>query len=155
MPLPPFQNLLDAHASGVHRFLAARVGATDADDLFQETFIAALRAYPSLTHGTNLEGWLMTIAHRKTLDLYRARGRAPVPVGDAAEERAPEDPAGEDGAVWSRVGGLPPRQRSAVALRFACELSYAEIAAVAGGSEAAARRNVHVGLKRLREEMTR
>jgi DNA-directed RNA polymerase specialized sigma24 family protein len=42
-----------------------------------------------------------------------------------------------------------------VALRFACELSYAEIAAVAGGSEAAARRNVHVGLKRLREEMTR
>src|SRR4051794_36318299 len=135
MPLPPFQNLLDEHARGVHRFLVSRVGATDADDLFQETFIAALRAYPSLAHHTNLQGWLMTIAHRKALDLHRARRRTPVPVGDAAggpDDAAP--PAGGD-AVWTRVDALPPRQRAAVALRFACDLSYAEIASVAGGSE--------------------
>ena len=157
MPLPPFQQLLDAHAPSVHRFLVSRAGRGDADDLFQETFLAALRAYPALRDDANLEGWLLTIARRKALDLFRARGRAPA---SGLAEEAPE--AGtvaalpeEDGAVWERVGALPPRQRAAVALRFACSLSYAEIAQVAGGSEEAARRNVHVGLKTLRREMVR
>src|SRR4051812_1103101 len=70
MPLPPFANLLDAHGPAVHRFLLARAGSQEADDLFQETFLSALRAYPALRDDANLEGWLMTIAHRKTLDLH-------------------------------------------------------------------------------------
>src|SRR5204862_7003487 len=66
--LPPFQRLLDTYAEDVYGFLHATVGATEADDCFQDTFLAALRAYPRLRHGDNLRSWLLTIAHRKAID---------------------------------------------------------------------------------------
>ena len=53
--LPPFQTLIDEHRGLVYRFLLASVGPVDADDCFQETFLAALRTYPTLRHGENLE----------------------------------------------------------------------------------------------------
>ena len=53
------------------------------------------------------------------------------------------------------VRELPPKQRTAIALRFVADAAYAEIAAVMGTSEEAARRNVHEGLKRLRMEYQR
>jgi RNA polymerase sigma factor (sigma-70 family) len=149
--LPPFQSLLDAHADGVRRFLRSRLPAADADDAFQETFLAALRAYPALRNAENLEGWIFTVAHRKSLDVHRRRPREQ-PLETAAEPSA-EDPPVFDAALWRRVDALPPRQRTAVALRFACDLSYAEIAAHAGGSAEAARRNVFVALTTLRREI--
>ena len=79
--LPPFQELLDEHGSDVLGFLVASVGPHDAEDCFQETFIAALRAYPKLEHARNLRSWLLTIAHRKAIDHHRARGRRAVPAG--------------------------------------------------------------------------
>jgi RNA polymerase sigma factor (sigma-70 family) len=51
------------------------------------------------------------------------------------------------------VARLPPKQRAAVALRFAADLAYREVAEALGSSEEAARRNVHEGLKRLRERI--
>ena len=88
MDLPPFQALLDSYAPDVHRFLVANVGATDADDCYQETWIAALRAYPSLQNASNLRGWLLTIASRKAIDMHRSRGRAPIPVAEPLESAA-------------------------------------------------------------------
>ena len=155
--LPPFQALLDAHGAAVHRFLVASVGPSEADDCFQEALIAALRAYPRLTHGENLRAWLLRIAQRKAIDAHRARARRPVPLA-APPERAGEGPPPEpvDGqpAVWHRVRALPEKQRVAVFLRSAADLSYAEVAEALDCSQDAARRNVHEGLKRLREELT-
>lgn len=149
---PPFQRFLDAHRDAVYAFLFAAVGPHEADDCFQETFIAALRAYPSLTDARNLRGWVLTIAHRKALDAHRARARRAVPVASVPEQAAPA--IAMDG-VWEAVRTLPPRQRAAVTLRFAADLPYREVARVAGGTEEAARRNVADGLKRLREDWTR
>lgn len=155
MSLPPFQTLLDAHGAAVHRFLVASVGPTDADDCFQEACIAALRAYPRLAHGRNLRGWLMKIAQRKALDAHRARARRAVPmaeppeVADGGEPRLPVN--GQP--VWARVRELPEKQRMAVFLRSAADLSYAEVAVALDCSQDAARRNVHEGLKKLREEI--
>ena len=67
--------------------LRGAVGRGDAEDCFQETFLAALRAYPKLRDGGNLRGWLLTIAHRKAIDHHRARGRRPVPVAEVARGR--------------------------------------------------------------------
>jgi RNA polymerase sigma factor (sigma-70 family) len=173
--LPPFQALLDEHAANVMAVLRGAVGAGDAEDCFQETFLAALRAYPKLSDARNLRGWLLTIAHRKAVDHHRANGRRPLPVGDVdkveADEAGREDgtlgksrilvedgiPAGdgtlvEDG-IWVIVAALPPRQRAAVALRYACDLPHAEIAAALGCSPAAARRSLHEGMKRLRADL--
>ena len=71
--LPPFQSLLDAHRADVYRFCVATVGAVEADDCFQETWIAALRAYPSLRRADNLRAWLFRIAQNKAIDAHRAR----------------------------------------------------------------------------------
>jgi RNA polymerase sigma factor (sigma-70 family) len=151
MGLPPFQRFVDEHGSAVHGFLVASVGHHEADDCFQETFIAALRAYPTLQHDGNLRGWVLTIAHRKAIDSHRARGRRPVPsdqlhdvpVIDATVDGAP--------ALWKLVDGLPPKQQAAVRHRFVEDLAYPDIGRLLGCSEAAARRNVHEGVKKLRE----
>lgn len=165
--LPPFQSLLDDHGRDLHRFLIANVGPIDADDCWQETWLSALRAYPSLRDASNLRSWLFTIAHRKAIDHARARSRRAVPVADAAGPDSADGAglagAGLDGTdaahslpderLWSSVAALPIKQRTAVTLRFLADSPYAEIAGVMGISEEAARRNVHEALKRLRKEL--
>src|SRR6202012_2546157 len=104
--LPPFQTLIDEHAAAVMAVLRGAVGREGAEDAFQETFLAALRAYPSLHDARNLRGWLGTMAPRKAIDHHRARGRAPVPVAEVREE-AFTGPAPADGAIWGAVAALP------------------------------------------------
>ena len=134
-------------------FLIAAVGPQEAEDCFQETLLAALRSYRRLDDDRNLRGWLLTIAHRKAIDHHRSRKRRPDPVGEAPEVAVRDGEPGGSG-IWTAVASLPPKQRTAVALRFACDLPHREIAAALGGSEEAARRNLHEGLKRLREVLT-
>jgi RNA polymerase sigma factor (sigma-70 family) len=151
--LPQFQTVLDDHAGAVMAILHGAVGRDGAEDCFQETFLSALRAYPKLKDGSNLRGWLLTIAHRKAIDHHRARGRAPVPVAEVAEVAAEDGIPDRDERLWAAVGALPPKQRAAVALRYGSDLPHAEIAAALGCSPEAARRSLHEGLKRLREEL--
>jgi RNA polymerase sigma factor (sigma-70 family) len=165
--------LLDENAADVMAVLRGAVGRADAEDCFQETFLAALRAYPKLGDASNLRGWLLTIAHRKAIDHHRANGRRPLPVGDVGEvesgeargegrigkgifgnDRSSMDGGiAEDRGIWAIVGALPPKQRAAVALRYACDLPHAEIAAALGCSPEAARRSLHEGMKRLRADL--
>jgi len=152
--VPPFQDFLEANRATVYRFLTVAVGPGDADDCFQETFLAALRAYPRMRQ-ENPRAWVLTIAHRKALDHFRARKRRALPVGDDLPDvAAPSDPEPRDDGVWARVHALPPKQRGAVLLRFAGDLSHREVAAAMGISEEAARRNAFEGLRKLRQEMT-
>jgi RNA polymerase sigma factor (sigma-70 family) len=155
-PLPPFQRFLDTYRGDVWRLISASVPASEADDCFQETFIAALRAYPRLRRDSDLRAWVLTIAHRKTLDAHRARARRALPVADVAEHdtraSAPARRAdARDEQLWSAVGALPNRQRSAVVLRFLADLPHRDIARAIGCSEEAARRSLHEGLSKLRE----
>ena len=154
MRLPPFQQLLENHGRDVHRFLIATVGFTDADDCYQETWIAALRAYPRLRDASNLRGWILTVAHRKAIDHVRSRRRQAIPVADVPERVSqPAAPLLDGQAeLWAQVRELPPKQRHAVALRFVTDAGYEEISSVMGTTQEAARRNVHEGLKRLRME---
>ena len=152
MAQPPFQRFLDAHREDVWRFLVASVGRHDADDCFQETFLAALRAYPRLRPGSNGRAWVLTIAHRKALDHHRARARRAVPTDPLPDRAGDPGPETADD-VWAQVRELPPKQRAAVLLRYAGDLSHREVAAALGCSEEAARRSTHEGLKKLRQEL--
>jgi RNA polymerase sigma factor (sigma-70 family) len=151
--LPPFQSLLDEHAADLHRFLAASVGPHDGADCFQETVISALRAYPGLRHADNLRGWLFTIAHRKVVDHARRRSRQAIPVAEPPEVGTLDPDGLVDRDLWGAVRALPPKQRTAVGQRYLLDRPYAEVAAVIGCSEAAARQNVRAGLQRLRAEL--
>lgn len=152
MTLPPFQHLLDSYGRDVHRFLIATVGAADADDCYQETWLSALRAYPRLRDASNLRSWILTVAHRKALDRFRARQRQPVAAAVVAGQTSYPGEEPRDDELWALVARLPPKQRTAVALRFVADADYAEVARVMDTSEEAARRNVHEGLTRLRRE---
>lgn len=153
--LPPFQRFLDAHRDDVLRYLVAAVGRHDADDAFQETFLSALRAYERLAPGSDLRSWVLTIAHRKALDVHRGRARRPLPVAEPEEHAAPAATAARDGDDhWERVRALPPRQHAVLTLRYAGGLTHGEIAVALGCSEDAARRAASDGLKTLREELS-
>jgi len=151
--LPPFQTVLDEHSGAVMAILRGAVGREGAEDCFQETFLAALRAYPQLDDARNLRGWLLTIAHRKAIDFHRAKGRRPVPVAEPAEVTGENGIPEPDDGLWAAVDSLPPKQRAAVALRYGSDLPHGEIAAALGCSPEAARRSLHEGLKRLRKEL--
>ncbi len=153
----PFQQFLDAHRGPVLAFLRAMVGYDDAEDCFQETFIAALRAYDGMD-GAHPRAWVMTIARRKAIDHHRARARRPEPREQVPELAAPADNGslGDlDGEVWAAVAELGEAQRAAVALRYAGDLAYREIAAALDCSEEAARKRVSDGLRALRENIDR
>jgi RNA polymerase sigma factor (sigma-70 family) len=149
MELPPFQRLLEEHRVDVYRFLVASVGPQEADDCFQETFLSALRAYPSLRDASNLRGWLLTIATRKALDHWRASKRRPMPVDELPEIVAPAPDDG-DPELWRAVAELPELQRAAVIHRYVLDLPYAEIGQALGTSEEAARANAYEGRRKLR-----
>ncbi len=159
--LPPFQAFLDEHLEPVRGFLRGMVGPGDAEDCLQDTFLAALRAYPRAEAG-NLRAWIFTIARRKAIDHHRSSSREAKPVADPAELIDRRDAADADSrdaalgmtprhsAIWAAVADLPAGQRAAVVLRFAVDLRYREVGEALGTSEEAARRNVHEALKKLR-----
>ncbi len=152
--LPPFQAFLDEHRADVYRFLVATAGPSEADDAFQETWISALRAYPKLRRADNLRAWLFQIAQNKSIDSHRARGRRAVPVAVVPEGATGPPDDEDDPELWARVRALPAKQRTAVFCRTVLGMPYAELAVLLESSEEAARRNVHEGLKRLKEEMS-
>ena len=143
----PFQRFLDEHRAPVLGLLRALVGPDEAEDCFQETFIAALRGYERMD-GRHPRAWVMTIARRKAIDNHRARARRPEPRAELAEPVAPEEGGGE---IWTAVAALPEGQRFAIALRYAADLPYREIGEALDCSEAAARRRVADGLAALRK----
>jgi RNA polymerase sigma factor (sigma-70 family) len=147
----PFQQVVAEHGPVVLRVVRAVLGPADAEDAWSETFLAALRAYPGLPADANTEAWLVTIAHRKAVDVTRANARRPTPVDPVPDRPAPTGhPDDWDPDLWQALAALPDRQRQAVAYHYLAGLPYREIAALTGGSTDAARRAAADGMKTLR-----
>lgn len=144
----PFEAVVERYGPTVLRVCRAVVGPVDADDAWSETFLSALRAYPELPADANVEAWLVTIAHRKAIDLVRAAARRPTPVEPMIDRPVEgDDPEYE---LWSALAELPDKQRHAVAYHYLAGLPYRDVAAVLGGSVDAARRAAADGIARLR-----
>ncbi|MDE3070795.1 MAG: RNA polymerase sigma factor [Acidobacteriota bacterium] len=151
MSLPPFEQVVTDHGAAVLRVCGALVGRGEAEDLWSETFLAALAAYPRLRCGGHLRAWLLTIARNKAIDRARRGERAPVPVDPLPDRAAPaSEPAHFDGPLWGALVRLAPKQRAAVAYRYIGDLPYAEVATLLGTSESAARRSAADGIASLR-----
>src|SRR5688572_17091147 len=148
MALPPFPSLVEEHRTAVWGYLVALVGPADAPDLYQDTVLSALRAYPKVRDASNLRSWLLSVAHSRVVDRGRTRSRRPEILGDPPERGSTIVPERDD-ELWSKVADLPEKQRHAVVLRFVGDLSYATVAELTDTSEAAARQNVRAALARL------
>lgn len=157
---PPFERVVSVHGSTVLRVCRAILGPADADDAWSETFLSALKAYPDLPADANVEAWLVTIAHRKAIDVTRAAARRAIPVAET-----PDPPPGTADAWGPDTGGaglvadddlaeaitrLPAKQKQAVAYHYLAGLPYADVAAILGGSTEAARRAAADGVATLR-----
>ena len=147
---PPFDAVVARHGATVLRVVRAVVGYPDADDAWSDTFLAALKAYPQLPADANIEAWLVTIAHRKAIDITRAASRRAVPVADTPDSPASERADSHDLDLDAAVGALPPKQRQAVAYHYLAGLPYSEIAVILDSSVTAARRAAADGIATLR-----
>jgi DNA-directed RNA polymerase specialized sigma24 family protein len=150
-PKKPFELIVREHGPTVLRVCRAVLGPHDAEDGWSETFLSALRAYPELPAGANVQAWLVTIAHRKSIDIVRARNRQPVPVDVLPASHSGLGIPGDGHAeVLDAVGQLPPKQRLAVAYHYLAGLPYKDVAGLLGGTPDAARRAGADGVKALR-----
>jgi RNA polymerase sigma factor (sigma-70 family) len=123
----------------------------DADDAWSETFLSALKAYPQLPPDANLEAWLVTIAHRKAIDVLRRSSRQANPVADVPAGPGPDRAEGRDLDLLLSLSALPEKQRWAVVCHHLVGLPYTEVAAIIGGSAEAARRAASDGVAALRK----
>ena len=147
---PPFENIVTQHGATVLRVARAVLGHADADDAWSETFLAAMKAYPDLPADANVEAWLVTIAHRKAIDVVRATSRRATSV-PATPDRPSHDHAEEHHLeLTEAVAALPTKQRQAVAYHYLAGLPYAEIATLLDSNAAAARRAAADGIATLR-----
>lgn len=151
----PFENIVADHAATVLRVCRTVIGVHDADDAWSETFLSAMRAYPDLPEDANVEAWLVTIAHRKAIDVIRRQKRIAIPydaLPDAAfslgHQRSTDD------ELWISLRSLPDKQRQAVAYHYLGGLAYVDVASILGGTTEAARRAAADGIKNLRRIFT-
>jgi RNA polymerase sigma factor (sigma-70 family) len=146
----PFEEVVSQHGSTVLRVCRAVVGPVDADDAWSETFLSALKAYPQLPADANVEAWLVTIAHRKAIDVTRRTARAAVPVAEIPHQATRIGTDDRDLDLSRSLAALPEKQRFAVTYHYLGGLPYREVAAVIGGSVEAARRAAADGIANLR-----
>lgn len=159
MRAQPFEKVVVEHGPTVMRVVRALLGPTDAADAWSATFLSALEAYPRLRPGSNVRGWLVTIAHHKAVDQIRANGRAPTPTGNLPEPAAGPAPGSQGEAyepgLWAALGALGYKQRAAIAYHHIAGLPYAEVGVLIDSSEVAARRAAADGLANLRRTYRR
>jgi RNA polymerase sigma factor (sigma-70 family) len=146
----PFETVAQTHGATVLRVCRAILGGhADADDAWSETFLSALKAYPDLPAEANVEAWLVTIAHRKAIDVTRARARRPMPTDKLPDTVDVSEPD-PDPELTAAVAQLPAKQQQAVAYHYLGGLPYAAVAAILGGTPGSARRAAADGIAALR-----
>ena len=154
-----FHAVVDRHFDAIAAFLARRVGPAAAQDLAQETFIAAFRARARFdARFLSARPWLLGIAtravashrreERRQLELYRRAVAATPPLGPAETHAAPLDPA-----LFAGLRALPRRDRDALLLHVWGELSYEETAAALGVPVGTVRSRLHRARRTLTDHL--
>ena len=152
MNLPPFWLLVERHGAELHRFAGTLVGPPEADDVFQETMLRALRSYPRLSHGDHLRAWLYRIATTTAFD-HTTRRSGEIPVEDVGAEVGVHD-GYDEGRFEELLTDLSEGARRALTLRFVDDLPYSAIAKRLGCTEPAARQRVSSAVRTLRRKLT-
>jgi RNA polymerase sigma-70 factor (ECF subfamily) len=129
----------------------------DAEDLVQETFLRAYRAFEGYTPDTNIKAWLFTILHRVRTDFYRRSARTPqtveLPEQGVAVKAEQEALASGHEEIERALQALPEAFRAAVVLRDLQDLSYGEIAEATGVPIGTVMSRIHRGRALLREAL--
>jgi RNA polymerase sigma-70 factor (ECF subfamily) len=160
MGAQPFETIVAAHHAEIFRYLRRVTSrTTEAEDLSQETFLRAYRAYRMLTPEANVRAWLFAIATNLTRNHFRSEKRRRVAYASAAVEPRGADPDGPETEVLfaeardrleTTVRGLPLKQRVAFTLRKMHDLDYDTIGQSLDCSAESARAHVFQALRKIR-----
>jgi RNA polymerase sigma-70 factor (ECF subfamily) len=159
----PFEAVMELHHAEIFRYLRrVTARASDADDLSQETFLRAWKAYRRLDGEANVRAWLFTIATNLARNHFRNERRRRQAQASARSVRSELDGSAPDGeAVFNEtrtrldmvVASLPLKQRLAFAQRKIHDLDYEAIARSLNCSAETARAHVFQALKKIRREL--
>jgi len=154
-----FDELWVQTAGKVRAYMFCACGSwLDADDMLQDCYLRALRGWHQFDRRASRQAWLFGIARRTCADWFRAKKRKAVPAGlanlDVFESSVPaRSNANRVELVWGAIKELNAEQSEVVHLRFAADLSYAEIGQALGIPVGTVRSRLHRGLKAIREKI--
>jgi RNA polymerase sigma factor (sigma-70 family) len=154
--LRAFEALFQRYGQVIRAYLAHLVGAVQADDLSQATFLSVVRARGRFDRTARFKPWLYAIATNAARDYLRRRREELTDTGQLSSEHADEAgrevrDEGLEKAVRSALAQLPENQRVAIVMHRFQNLSFAEVAQALDLSESAVKVRAHRGYKRLRE----
>ncbi len=158
-----FEAVISAHHGEIYRYLHRVTGrAGDADDLSQETFLRAFRAFGALPKDANVRAWLFSIATNLTKNHFRSESRRRVAYGEVWASMREADGAAPEAELVSRETGalvegsvqrLPLKQRLAFIQRKIHGLDYEAIGQSLGCSAESARAHVFQALRKIRQAL--
>ena len=162
--LRAFQALYRKNGASLHRYLLRMTRTLpEAEELFQDVWMAVVRAHGGWRPEASFRTFLFTIANRRLTDRLRKRSRRmgeifAFPIEEAADRVASSDPdpaqaadAADLGrAVTRAIGELPEAQRQAFLLQVEGGLSLEEIAAAVGAPVETVKSRLRYARERLR-----
>jgi len=158
-----FETIVAAHHPEIHRYLRRMtLRSSEAEDLSQETFLRAYRAYRALPEDANVRAWLFAIAtnlFRNHVRSEKRRSTFQAAVFATRSEAGESGPDGESAYRETRtlieevVARLPLKQRTAFVLRKIHELDYETIARTLDCSADSARAHVFQALRKIRQSL--
>lgn len=157
-----FEMVVVAHHPEIHRYLRRMTGSSVAEDLSQETFLRAYRAYGALPEDANVRAWLFAIATNLFRNHIRSEKRRSTFQAAVLATRSEAGGSGPDGESAYRetrtlieevVARLPVKQQTAFVLRKIHELDYETIARTLDCSADSARAHVFQALRKIRQSL--
>jgi RNA polymerase sigma factor (sigma-70 family) len=152
-----FEALYRRHRGALYRFVLRSIKQrATAEELFQEVWIRVIEARRRYAPQARFTTWLYTIAHNLLVDHWRRRGLSVVQLDEEQDFAAPDDPARQAeareslGRFLQALEALPAAQREAFLLHEEAGLTVAEIAAVTGAGEEAAKSRLRYATAKLK-----
>ena len=155
-PPDSFKAVVEAHWTAVYRLLYSLTGNPhDSEDLTQETFLRALRRWDSFRKGSNLRAWLLRIGTNAFFDVKRKKRTLKInPLADEVESEATSaetqlENKEQGELIRAAMDDLSELTRLVFHLRVTEDLSFKDVADLAGITEVAARQHMHQARSKL------
>ena len=155
-----FEAVVRAHYDAIYRMAWRRLGSReDAEDVAQNVCIDLARAIRSFRGEAEFSTWLYRLTYNASLDCLRVRKRMrrneEPEVVVLFKDRAALSPEATaiQGELWGEVRRLPEKQRDAVLLVYAEDMSHADAAEIMGCSEKTVSWHLHEARKRLKTRL--
>ena len=157
-----FAQLYEEHFDKIYRYVTLKIGnETEAEDMTQQVFLNALQSISSFKwKGIPFSAWLFRIAHNQVVDYFRSKKRTTVPLDESLVSSNSND--NPQSVVEQKLDieqlllatkQLTEAQREVISLRFAGELSIAQVAKAMGKSQGAVKALQHSAIVALRKTL--